>query len=111
MRSLIPIFLVALLLTACNPYRNQEEEQKRQAEIAAPCIAAVQTLATRDAGPDFRGFKRYDARVVEMAPGNYAVHVRYQEITLTDPSGGAVKRLDCELRGSEVVDVRYPGPI
>ena len=109
---LVPLIpLVALSLSACDTEKNARRLQQEQAELSAPCIAAVQAEVARNAGSDFRGFKLYYVLPREMAPGNYAVQVKYQEITPSSPSGGIVRRLDCELRDGQVVSLYHPGPI
>lgn len=108
MRPLLLIPLVALL-SACDPYREFEEKQKIEAQLSAPCVAAVQEATSSEA--DYRGFLLRDARVTEMAPGNYAVRVQYQIVTLTDPVGGRVQLLDCELRDGAIISLQPPGPI
>lgn len=106
MRAQLLIPLVALLLSACDPYAAENAERRRlEAEIANPCIAAVRAEVERNAAADsdFRGFKLYGAQWVEHSTGVYTVHVRYQKVSLTAPVGGPVWRRDCELRNGQVI--------
>ena len=111
MRYLLPLSLVALMLSGCDPYRGQKAALQKEAELSAPCIAAAQTVAAERADANYRGFRLLDARAIEVAPGNYAVRIRYQDITLVDPTGGLAKRLDCELLNGAVVAIKDPPPI
>lgn len=109
MRYFLLPLLVTPLLSGCDPYRESEAQQKIDAQLSAPCVAAVQQAASSEA--DYRGFLLRHARVTEMAPGNYAIRVQYQVATLADPVGGRIHLLDCELRNGVVVALQPPGPI
>lgn len=108
MRSALLIPFVALSLSACDPY---SAEREWQAQVSSPCLIAVRDTVKAAAGPDVRGIHLVSRTAYELGPDHYAVHVKYREKTVSNPSGGVVKRLDCELRAGKVLSVAPPPPL
>lgn len=111
MRSTLLIPFVALSLSACDPYRAEREWQAKQSEIARPCLIAVRDTVKATTGPEVKGVHLESRHAYELGPNHYAVHVKYREKTVSNPTGGVIKRLDCELRDGQVLSIAPPPPL